>query len=152
MLSKSIFGDRFTRTGLERSQSIHESLEWIQSFDESVVIPDCGAAGHEYADYLKELIDKSVPKFMCHYYNHYFAHTAGGRMIGKKIGNSLFDGEVLSFYQWDGDVREYLENAREKIDGMANEWSEEEKLLCKEETSCTFRYGGSLMTYLREPG
>lgn len=25
------------------------------------------------------------PAFICHYYNHYFAHTAGGRMIGAKV-------------------------------------------------------------------
>lgn len=24
------------------------------------------------------------PAFVCHYYNYYFAHTAGGRMIGSK--------------------------------------------------------------------
>ena len=151
MRSKSILSNLFSSTGLERSQSIQDSLEWIKSFDDSVVIPECGSAGLDYAEYLKELVDESLPKFMCHYYNHYFAHTAGGRMIGKKIGNSLFDGEVLDFYKWEGDVKEYLEKTREKIDGMAKGWSEEEKQLCKEETSSTFRYGGSLMTYLREP-
>ena len=151
MASESIFSKRFACTGLERSQSIKESLEWIKSFDESVVIPECGAAGHDYAAFLRDLVGTSVPKFMCHYYNHYFAHTAGGRMIGKKIGDSLFDGKVLEFYQWNGDVRESLESTRKKIDDMADEWNEEEKRLCMDETSCTFRYGGGLMTYLREP-
>lgn len=39
----------------------------------------------EYASFLKETVASSLPGFMCHYYNHYFAHTAGGRMIGRKV-------------------------------------------------------------------
>lgn len=39
----------------------------------------------EYASFLKETVAASLPGFMCHYYNHYFAHTAGGRMIGRKV-------------------------------------------------------------------
>ena len=43
---------------------------------------------------------------MCHYYNHYFAHTAGGRMIGRKMAANLLDGTTLKFYQWEsGDVK-----------------------------------------------
>ena len=37
---------------------------------------------------LRELAATSPPAFMCHYYNHYFAHTAGGRMIGKAVSNA----------------------------------------------------------------
>ena len=131
--------------------SIRESLNWMVSYDTELTIPECGNAGKTYAQFLTNLADESVPKFMCHYYNHYFAHTAGGRMIGKKIGDSLFDGKVLEFYQWNGDVRQSLESTRKKIDDMADEWNEEEKRLCMDETACTFRYGGGLMTYLREP-
>ena len=45
---------------------------------------------------------ESIPKFMCHYYNHYFAHTAGGRMIGRRMADNLLDSTTLKFYQWEG--------------------------------------------------
>lgn len=47
----------------------------------------------------QEIHAKSLPAFVCHYYNHYFAHTAGGRMIGKKMAAMLLDGHELHFYQ-----------------------------------------------------
>ena len=51
------------------------------------------------------MASESIPKFMCHYYNHYFAHTAGGRMIGRRMADKLLDGNTLKFYQWEGDVK-----------------------------------------------
>lgn len=36
----------------------------------------------------QELAAKDAPAFICHWYNLYFAHTAGGLMIGKKAGRS----------------------------------------------------------------
>ena len=45
---------------------------------------------------------ESIPKFMCHYYNHYFAHTAGGRMIGRRMADNLLESTTLKFYQWEG--------------------------------------------------
>lgn len=38
-----------------------------------------------YSRLLKELAANDPPAFICHYYNFYFAHTAGGRMIGNKV-------------------------------------------------------------------
>lgn len=38
-----------------------------------------------YAKHLKQLAADDPQSFICHYYNYYFAHTAGGRMIGKKV-------------------------------------------------------------------
>lgn len=35
--------------------------------------------------YLQELAKNDPPSFICHFYNVYFAHTAGGRMIGNKV-------------------------------------------------------------------
>ena len=131
--------------------SIRESLNWMVSYDTELTIPECGNAGKTYAQFLTNLADESVPKFMCHYYNHYFAHTAGGRMIGKKMGDSLLGGEVLSFYKWQGDVKTLLDETRRKIDVMAASWSEDEKKECLEETLNTFKYGSNLMSYLRDP-
>jgi hypothetical protein len=34
---------------------------------------------------LREFATNDPPAFICHYYNTYFAHTAGGRMIGNKV-------------------------------------------------------------------
>lgn len=72
-------------------------------------------------------------------------------MIGKKIGDSLLGGEVLSFYKWQGDVKVFLDETRKKIDDMAASWTEEEKNACLEETMNTFKYGSTLMSYLRAP-
>ena len=88
---------------------------------------------------------------MCHYYNHYFAHTAGGRMIGKKMADKLLDGTTLKFYQWEGDVRALLDETRKSMDALASTWSESEKQACLEETMACFRYGGSLMVYMKAP-
>lgn len=35
---------------------------------------------------LQRLAKEDPPAFLCHFYNIYFAHSAGGRMIGKKVG------------------------------------------------------------------
>lgn len=42
-----------------------------------VTLPAVGSYGKEYAAVLKELASspERLPAFMCHYYNHYFAHT-----------------------------------------------------------------------------
>jgi len=141
----------FKSTGLERSEAIREDLKWMANFDKSLVIPPCGASGEAYAAFLLALSKESLPKFMCHYYNHYFAHTAGGRMIGKKMADKLLDGNTLKFYQWEGDVKELLDETRKKLDTMANAWSADEKQACLEETMACFKYGGSLMTYMKAP-
>lgn len=41
--------------------------------------------GMTYAKHLQQLAADDPQSFICHYYNFYFAHTAGGRMIGKKV-------------------------------------------------------------------
>ena len=45
-----------------------------------------GEAGTGYEAALRQMAGEGwVPELVCHYYNHYFAHTAGGRMLGKMI-------------------------------------------------------------------
>ena len=95
----------FTHTGLERADALKADFEWLAQYDKSLQIPPCGASGKAYAQFLSALAEKSIPQFMCHYYNHYFAHTAGGRMIGKRLGDKLLGGATLKFYQWEGDVK-----------------------------------------------
>ena len=55
---------------------------------------------------LRELADKDPPAFLCHFYNIYFAHTAGGRMIGAKVASMILDSRELNFYKvWLGPAR-----------------------------------------------
>eukprot|EP01036_Dinobryon_divergens_P024008 gene24008-32415_t len=138
-------------TGLERSEALKFDIQWIKDTYSLPTIPPVGQSGLDYSLFLKSMASESIPKFMCHYYNHYFAHTAGGRMIGKRLGDLLLDGKVLRFYMWDGDVKQLLEDAKSKIDVIAETWSAEEKQACLEETIACFRFGGSLMVYLKPP-
>ena len=52
---------------------------------------------------------------MCHFYNTYFAHTAGGRMIGSKVSQMILDNKQLNFYKYDSDVKELLSKVRDNI-------------------------------------
>lgn len=134
----------FVNTGLERSQALQEDIAWMQS-KFKLEEPAVGEQGAAYAAFIRELARDSVPAFTCHFYNHYFAHTAGGIMIGKRVSDAILGGEALKFYQWEGDVRATLDSVRQKIDDMATEWTREEKDACLAETERTFQYGGSLL-------
>jgi heme oxygenase (biliverdin-producing, ferredoxin) len=92
-------------TGLERSAALKEDLDWFVKTYPGMTVPPPGPHGPGYAAHLRDLAATSMPKFVCHYYNHMFAHTAGGRMIGKSMADKLLDGTTLKFYQWEGDVK-----------------------------------------------
>jgi heme oxygenase (biliverdin-producing, ferredoxin) len=64
-----------------------------------------------------QVAQRSAPAFVCHFYNHYFAHTAGGLMIGRKVSDMCLDGKKLQFYQWGegADVKALLEKVRIKV-------------------------------------
>lgn len=73
----------FRNTGLERADRLAKDLEWFAS--QGHEIPEAGPDGTTYATYLTELSETDVPAFICHFYNVYFAHSAGGKFIGKKV-------------------------------------------------------------------
>ncbi|PHT73451.1 Heme oxygenase 1, chloroplastic [Capsicum annuum] len=73
----------FRNTGLERSEVLAKDLEWFRQ--QGHAIPEPLNPGVTYARYLEELSEKDPQAFICHFYNTYFAHSAGGRMIGRKI-------------------------------------------------------------------
>lgn len=75
----------FRNTGLERSEKLAKDLEWFK--EQGHTIPEPSSPGVTYACYLEELAEKDPQAFICHFYNIYFAHSAGGRMIGKKVNN-----------------------------------------------------------------
>ncbi|XP_022731610.1 heme oxygenase 1, chloroplastic isoform X2 [Durio zibethinus] len=77
----------FRNTGLERSEKLAKDLQWFK--EQGYAIPEPSSPGVTYAVYLKELSEKDPQAFICHFYNIYFAHSAGGRMIGKKLRKYL---------------------------------------------------------------
>lgn len=73
----------FKGTGLERSEQLNKDLDWFK--EEGYIIPEPSKPGTAYSNYLQQLAEKDPPAFICHFYNIYFAHTAGGRIIGRKV-------------------------------------------------------------------
>uniref|UniRef100_A0A8R7NYM9 heme oxygenase (biliverdin-producing) n=1 Tax=Triticum urartu TaxID=4572 RepID=A0A8R7NYM9_TRIUA len=71
-------------------------------------IPEPSAAGTACASYLEELCEKDPQAFICHFYNVYFAHTAGGRMIGKKVVEKILNKKELEFYKWESTMCQLL--------------------------------------------
>lgn len=69
-----------------------KDLDWFRS--QGHAIPEPSSPGASYAKYLEELSEADPQAFICHFYNIYFAHSAGGRMIGKKVGVPL---ELVDF-------------------------------------------------------
>ena len=49
-------------------------------------LPEPKAHCKTYSLYLKDIAENDPPAFICHFYNIYFGHSAGGgRMIGSKV-------------------------------------------------------------------
>ncbi|TYH65659.1 hypothetical protein ES332_D06G070100v1 [Gossypium tomentosum] len=133
----------FRDTGLERSEKLAKDLQWFK--EQGYTIPEPSSPGVTYAEYLKELSEKDPQAFICHFYNIYFAHSAGGRMIGKKVAEKILDKEELEFYKWDGDLSQLLQNVRDKLNKVAESWTREEKNHCLEETEKSFKYSGDIL-------
>ncbi|XP_045790145.1 heme oxygenase 1, chloroplastic [Trifolium pratense] len=133
----------FKNTGLERSASLDKDLAWFK--EQGYTIPEPSTPGLTYADYLKDLSQNDPQAFICHFYNIYFAHSAGGRMIGKKIAGQLLNNQALEFYKWDGDLSQLLQNVRDKLNKVAEEWTREEKDHCLEETEKSFKLSGEIL-------
>jgi hypothetical protein len=83
-------------TGLERAIPLEIDIQFMIS-EYKLEKPNVGQYGKNYATLLRNI--NSIPEFMCHYYNFYFAHTAGGRMIGKQMSALLLDKKTLEFYK-----------------------------------------------------
>jgi hypothetical protein len=45
----------FKVTGLERAAALKEDLEWMKSFDPTIVIPECGPNGIKYSAFLTQV-------------------------------------------------------------------------------------------------
>lgn len=86
----------FVNTGLERSAPLEKDICFMVE-EYGLPRPAVGKAGTEYAKVLRSI--ESIPELVCHFYNIYFAHTAGGIMIGKKMSALLLDKKTLEFYK-----------------------------------------------------
>jgi hypothetical protein len=83
----------FRDTGMERTNALEKDIEFmVQEY--GLERPEPGCPGGQYAKLLREI--ESTPELVCHYY---FAHTAGGRMIGKQMSALLLDKLTLEFYK-----------------------------------------------------
>jgi len=133
----------FKGTGLERSEALAKDLEWFKEQGHS--IPEPSSPGVSYALYLEELSEKDPQGFVCHFYNIYFAHTAGGRMIGKKVAEMILNSKELEFYKWNGELPQLLQSVREKLNMVAESWTREEKDHCLEETEKSFKFSGDIL-------
>lgn len=133
----------FRNTGLERSESLATDLKWFK--EQGNLIPEPSAPGLTYATFLEGLAKKDPQAFICHFYNVYFAHSAGGRMIGKKVAEKILNKKELEFYKWGGNLRQLLQNVRDKLNLVAENWTREEKNHCLEETQKSFKYSGEIL-------
>jgi heme oxygenase len=142
----------FRATGLERAAPLRADIAWFAAeygLAPPPLAPD--GPGATYAALVKELARADPPAFICHFYNTYFAHTAGGRMIGAKLSQALLGGRTLAFHSYDGDFRPLLDAVRAKIDDMAGAWSRPDKDRCLDETAASFRRSGALLRTIAEP-
>lgn len=139
----------FSNSGIERTQALETDISYMCD-KYNLERPEVGCPGGMYAKELKAMVknDDDIPEFMCHYYNYYFAHLAGGRMIGKQMSKLLLDGETLEFYKWGEDVNKLKARVKEQIEVMAKPWSRDERDKCINATAGAFRGGGGLNSYL----
>ena len=86
----------YRNTGLERTKALEKDIEFMVE-EYGLERPSVGKPGSNYAEMLRKI--ESIPEFVCHYYNFYFAHTAGGRMIGKQMSSLLLEKKTLEFYK-----------------------------------------------------
>mmetsp|Transcript_5744 Transcript_5744/g.8620 ORF Transcript_5744/g.8620 Transcript_5744/m.8620 type:complete len:292 (-) Transcript_5744:298-1173(-) len=138
------------QTGLERYSRLEEDIQFLSS-EYNIDRPDVGEKGLAYGDLITSIAAKgkeNIPEFMCHYYNYYFAHTAGGRMIGKQMAALLLEKKTLEFYKWDGDLNEIKDKVKSSIEEMAASWSRKQKDQCVGATAAAFMGGGGINAYL----
>ena len=86
---------RLVDTGLERVPNLNKDIQWLCERDSSLTVGEPSPAATMYATSLVAMAKENMPAFICHYYNTHFAHTAGGRMIGKLMSDKLLEGQVL---------------------------------------------------------
>ncbi len=139
----------FSGTGLERTAAIDKDVaHMVKTWGLEAAPPAPGGPGSAYAGFLRDLAVTSPPAFLCHYYNFYFAHTAGGRMIGAQLSKMCLDGWMGDFYKWDGEVSDLVNGVRGRINEFTAGWSRADKDVALRETARTFGFSGKLLKEL----
>ncbi|GMP45218.1 hypothetical protein CsSME_00013810 [Camellia sinensis var. sinensis] len=141
--SKDVSYAYFRKTGLERSESLSKDLEWFSQQDIAIPLPS--NPGITYVKYLEELAEKRAPLFLCHFYNIYFSHIAGGQVITKKVSEKILEGRESQFCRWEGNAEELFKDVREKLNMLGEHWSRDEKNKCLREATKSFRYLGQIV-------
>ena len=114
---------------------------------------DASATARGYALAVRDAVERGgAPAFACHYYNFYFAHTAGGKMIGRRM-QDLF-GLELGFYMDypRGGVDECVARGKAALEELARGWTDDERAICTAETAVAFKGGGSLLKQIAVMG
>eukprot|EP00775_Hariotina_reticulata_P008943 gene8943-9120_t len=133
---------KFQDTGLERSPALAADIAWFRE-QYGLSAPELkeDGPGRTYARHLQQIAVDDPQFFICHFYNYYFAHTAGGRMIGNKLAEMLLGGKELQFYQYQGDMNGMMDGVRANLNELAETWTREQKDHCLQETADAFKNG-----------
>lgn len=83
-----------------------KDLEWFK--EQGYTIPEPSSPGLTYAVYLTDLSQNDPQAFICHFYNIYFAHSAGGRMIGKKVTICMYAKKAYIMFEYHIDYIYYI--------------------------------------------
>eukprot|EP00443_Scrippsiella_acuminata_P048674 CAMPEP_0115174724 /NCGR_PEP_ID=MMETSP0270-20121206/3987_1 /TAXON_ID=71861 /ORGANISM="Scrippsiella trochoidea, Strain CCMP3099" /LENGTH=517 /DNA_ID=CAMNT_0002587573 /DNA_START=253 /DNA_END=1806 /DNA_ORIENTATION=- len=143
-------------TGLERVEVLREDIAELAG-REGLQVPEPSEHATSYAKRLRELAATDAPRFVCHWYNHHFAHTAGGRMIYAFARKKAFGedgGAPLGFWEKypkagpSNDYKELLAGARARVEACAKDWSPEARRDCAGETPKAFEMSGGLLKSL----
>lgn len=136
----------FKSTGLERGVALARDIDFLKTTKGLSPLPIVPSGpGSRYVDFLQSLACDDVPSFLCHYYNIYFAHTAGGAMIGKAVSEAILDGAELEFYKYEGDVKKLGDKVKVDLEAVAQAWKVEDRERSVGQTAAAFTYGGSLL-------
>jgi len=139
----------FKANGLERAPALAADLAWFET-QYGIATPAPTSAGTDYAAFLIDKAETDLPGFMCHYYNQYFALTAGGLMIGKRMSKMFIDGHKLQLYTWKGGLGRPKAGFKRSFEELAATWSEAERNACFDATPASFQYAGGLLGVLRK--
>ncbi|KAL5544328.1 hypothetical protein UlMin_008112 [Ulmus minor] len=156
------FRHQLRMVDLKERLGIMEDKSYLRASLDAIVfkcyaIPEPSAPTVNYAGYLKELSEKDPQAFICHFYNIYFAHSAGFKQSQFKpfpthlyfllfqVAEKILNGNGLEFYKWDGDLSQLLQNIREKLNKVAETWTRKEKNHCLEETEKSFKYSRDIL-------
>ncbi|XP_031496365.1 probable inactive heme oxygenase 2, chloroplastic [Nymphaea colorata] len=133
----------FRKLGLERSDALSKDIEWFSQ--QGYLIPEPSSPGVSYAKYLREISETSLPAFLSHFYNIYFAHISGGQVIGKQVSENILENKELEFYKWEDDVPVLLKTLREKLNKLGEQWTRDEKNKCLREAAKSFKFSGQII-------